>query len=174
VDLGDASGMRVEGRFARVDDELPLVRHETAFRMLAAWLFRWCAVAELWHRALRRRMARRPKAPLRFTRELRWEGDSLLVRDVIARIEQGPALRAITPVDDIEVHSPSARLNGGSNVESIRVPREDAERWASEVNRAGRHTLVAAYAIDAGGRIRFDGIRMESADITPQVELERR
>jgi len=59
-------------------------------------------------------------------------------------------------------------------VESIRVPREDAERWASEVNRAGRLTLVAAYAIDAGGRIRFDGIRMESADITPQVELERR
>ena len=174
VDLGDASGMRAEGRFVRVDDDLPLVRHETAFRMLAAWLFRWCAVAELCHRALKRRMTRRAKAPLRFTRELRWERDALLVRDVIARIEQGPALRTITPVDDIEVHSPSARLDGGSKMESIRVPREDAERWASEVNRAGRLTLVTAYAIDAGGRIRFEGIRMESADITSQVELERR
>jgi len=59
-------------------------------------------------------------------------------------------------------------------VESIRVPREDAERWASEVNRTGRLTLVAAYAIDAGGRVRFDGIRMEPADITSQVKLERR
>jgi hypothetical protein len=87
-----------------------------------AWLFRWCAVAELWHRALKRRMTRRATAPLRFTRELRWERDSLLVRDVIARIEQGPALRTITPVDDIEIHSPSARLDGGSKVESIRVP----------------------------------------------------
>jgi len=174
VDLGDASGMRAEGRFVRVDDELPLVRYETTFRMLAGWLFRWCALAELWHRALKRRIARRPSAPLRFTRELRWEGDSLLVRDEIARIEQGPALRAITPVDDIEVHSPSARLDGGSKVESIRVPREDAERWASEVNRTGRLTLVAAYAIDAGGRVRFDGIRMEPADITSQVKLERR
>jgi hypothetical protein len=141
--------------------------------MLAAWLFRWCALAELWHRVLKRRIARRPSAPLHFTRELRWEGDSLIVRDVIARMEQGPALRAITPVDDIEVHSPSARLDGGSNVESSRVPREDAERWALEVNRAGRLTLVAAYAVDAGGRIRFDGIRMDSADLS-HVELERR
>ena len=174
VDLGDAGGIRAEGLFARVDDELPLVRHETAFRMVAAWLFRWCDVAELWHRALRRRIARRRKAPLRFTRELRWEGDSLLVRDVIARIEHGPALRAITPVDDTEVHSPSSRLDGGLTMESIRVPRATAEHWASEVNRAGRLTLMAAYAIDAGGGIRFDGIRVESPDNTSQVELERR
>ena len=155
-------GLAVEGTCVRVDDNLPLVRHEVAFRAATQWLFRLPAVAEPFHRFIKRRkITRKVTAPLVLTRELRWTADALTVTDTLRARDGAPRLTAVTPAADIEGHSPSARLSGGLATHVIRAPRATSEAWAERINTAGRLVLVTSYAANADGHLTFVAIREE-------------
>ena len=49
----ESAPIEVSGRFVAVDDTLPLVRGEAAFRFVMHRLFRWAAIAEFFHRRLK-------------------------------------------------------------------------------------------------------------------------
>ena len=150
------------GTFLRVDDSLPLVRHEVAFRATTQWLFRQPAIAEPFHRFIKRRkITRRTAVPLTFTRELAVGGGGLLVRDVLRTRGKAPTLRTVTPVGEVEVHSPSARLSGASANDVIGVSSDTAAAWAARINQTGELTLVSTYEV-CDGRLRFAGIHEAS------------
>ena len=155
-----SNGVVVDGSFVRVDDSMPLVRHEVAFRAATRWLFQWPTIAEPFHRLLRqRKIGRNVAGPFGFTRELTWRDDGLLVTDVVRARERRPALRTVMPAADIEVHSPSARQSGSAPNHAIVVPRSIAEAWAAELTRSGQLVLITAYEVDRDGRLRFASIR---------------
>jgi hypothetical protein len=158
------TGVTVEGAFVRVDDSLPLVKQEVAFRAATQWVFRFPALAEPFHHFIKRRkISRKIAGPFTFRRELAWQGDGLVVRDLIqARGARAAAVRAITPAADIEVHSPSARLSGGSRNSGITVAAPIAAAWVTELNRTGRLALVTHYQVDGAGHLRFVDIQQES------------
>jgi hypothetical protein len=161
--IATAERVTAQGAFVEVDDALPLVAHEVSFRAATQWVFRWPMLAEPFHRFIKKRkISRKIAGPIAFKREVTWRGDGLVVRDEIRTDESKPQLRTVTPTADIEVHSPSARLSGGSRNGGITVTMGTAEAWAAEINRTGRLTLVTHYEIDAGGRLQFVGIEQES------------
>jgi hypothetical protein len=154
--------LTVEGRFVQVDDNLPLLRHEVAFRAATQWVLRAPAVAERFHRFVKRRkITRKVAAPLSFARELRWTDDRLIVTDTLRTRDGGAPCRLVIPAADIEVHSPSARLSGSSATDAIRVPRTTAEAWAERINQAGALVLVTTYEANADGQLTFVGIGEE-------------
>jgi hypothetical protein len=162
----------VEGVCVRVDDTLPLVRHEMAFRAATHWLFAWPAVAGLFHRFIKKRkMIRQISGLAAFRREMTWRDARLVVRDVFDLRPPGGQVRAVTPVADIDVHSPSARLGGASRIDTITIPRTTAEAWAARLNQ-GRLALVSVYDLDAGGHLRFAGIREESDSANQAARIE--
>jgi hypothetical protein len=159
-----ADGVAVEGSFVRVDDSLPLVRHEVAFRAATTWLFRHPAVAEPFHHLLKRRkIARKVKAPLAFRRVLQRGDGRVVVTDGIRRLPGAPPIASLTPAADVEVHSPSARQSGASPTEAIVVPPSTAAAWASTINRNGQLVLVTTYETDRDGLLRYAGIREAAA-----------
>jgi hypothetical protein len=171
----EASGDRlaVSGDFVRVEDSLPLVSHELAFRAATLWVFRWPMLAEAFHRFIKKlKIGRKVTGPLVFRREIAWQDQAMVVRDVIRARVAKPALRRITPAADIEVHSPSARQGGGSRNSSVGVPDGTAEQWAAEINRTGRLVLVTRYEIDAGRHLRFVGIRQEPDAVQQSATIE--
>lgn len=158
-----ADCVTVEGAFVRVEDSLPLVAHEVSFRAATQWVFRWPMLAETFHRFItQRKIGRKVAGPAAFRRELSWHGDDLVVRDVITAHGPDLGLRIITPAADIEIHSPSARLSGGSRNVAITVPRSTAEHWAAELTRTGRLVLVTRYETGDNGCLQFVSIRPES------------
>jgi hypothetical protein len=166
--------LTVEGVCVRVDDSLPLVRHEVAFRAATHWLFAWPAVAGLFHRFIKKRKITRQISGLAaFRREMTWREACLVVRDVFDLRRPGGQVRAVTPVADIDVHSPSARLSGPSQLDTITVPRTTAEAWAARLNQ-GRLALVSVYDLDRGGHLRFAGIREESESANQASRSETR
>jgi hypothetical protein len=159
----DANGVVVEGEFVRVDDTLPLLKHEVAFRAATRWVFRTPSIAETFHRFIKRRkITRKVAGPIAFTRELRWHDDALIVSDTLRLREGGPTLRAVTPTDDIEVHSPSARQSGASATHVIRVPRSVSESWAERLNNTGALELVTVYKMDDDGVVTSVAIQQRS------------
>lgn len=159
----DAEGLVVDGEFVRVDDTLPLLKHEVAFRAATRWLFRTPLVAEAFHRFIKgRKITRKVAAPIAFTREVRWHDDALLVSDTLRTRADAPRLRTVTPTGDIEVHSPSARQSGASATHVIRVPRSVSEAWAEQLNTSGALELVTVYAIDADGLATFSRIQQRA------------
>jgi hypothetical protein len=168
-----ADGVIVEGTFVAVDDALPLVRHEVAFRAATHWLFQWPSIAEPFHRFIKqRKITRKVTGPIGFTRELVWGEYGVVVRDLFRAREGTPSLRTVMPAADIEVHSPSARQSGSSPNHAIVVPRSTAEAWAAQINRSGELALVSAYEVDAAGRLWFVGIREESEPLEPVARSE--
>ena len=154
--------IEVSGRFIAVDDALPLVRGDAAFRFVTHRFFRWGALAEFFHRRLRvRQINRRRHGPFSFVRSLVWQGDDLIVRDEIRRTAAGAGVRRIGPAADIDVHSPSSRMSGSTRVEGIAIDEPIAEAWAQELNVKGRLSLTTIYQPDQSGQLRFVLIRIE-------------
>jgi hypothetical protein len=154
--------IEVSGRFVAVDDSLPLVRGEAAFRFVTQRLFRWSALAEFFHRHLTARtINRRRYGPFSFSRALVPQGEDLIVRDEIRRIGAGANVRSIAPTADIDVHSPSSRMSGSTCVDSIAIAGSIAEAWAQELNAKGRLSLTTIYQPDEAGQLRFVSIRIE-------------
>jgi hypothetical protein len=173
VDVGGEDHATAAASCVRVNTALPLVRHEVAFRAFVSWALRWPRFAERFQRATRiRNVVRQKPGPFRFTRSLRWHGDTLLVQDVIERVGTA-VVRAIVPVADVEVHSPSARLAGASPSLVRRAARETSEAWASELNRTGHVTLTTTYHFEPDGVVRVDPIRLGSVAAVPVPEEPR-
>jgi hypothetical protein len=155
----DAQGAcTVRGRFIRVEDQLPLTRGSVAFHAVTDWLLRWPSLAEATQRLIKRRkITARREAPATFERSFEWNGQDLLVRDTITTLSGCPALSALGPVDDIDVHSPSARL-GGAPPSRITVDRRTAERWAARLSQQGVLRLETVYSPDANGFLTLKSI----------------
>ena len=157
-----ADQVAIEGAFVKVDDALPLVDHEVAFRAATQWVFRFPMIAELFHGFIKRRkISRKISGPMSFKRELAWRGDSLVVRDESRIGASKPEVLAVQPTGHIEVHSPSARQSGGSRNAGITVPSSTAAEWAAELNRHGLLVLVTRYQAGASGQLQFISIRHE-------------
>lgn len=153
------ANIAVEGTFVRVEDQLPLVGIEPLFRAVTQWLFRWPAVAERFHRYIKRRtISKQVRAPLAFSRELAWHAGGLRVTDTIRAPLQGVALQRVCPAADVEVHSPSARQGGASRHDGVVAADEDMRTWARRLNDTGKLVLVTTYAADASGDLRCAGI----------------
>ncbi|MGH9220813.1 MAG: hypothetical protein ACRD1W_16020, partial [Vicinamibacterales bacterium] len=163
----DEQQITVEAAAVRVEDQLPLVRHEVPFRAVSQYIFRWPSLAERFHRFIKRRkITRQAAGPVVLRRELRWSGNTLVVRD---RLTSSGTLEltAIQPVSQIDVHSPSARMGGAAREHSIRVAHDTGKEWARDLNRSGSLTLVTTYGPGADGRLRFMTIEKE-IDSTPR------
>jgi hypothetical protein len=158
LQAGD-SNIVVQGTFVRVEDQLPLVSIEPLFRAVTQWLFRWPAVAERFHRYIKRRnISKQMRAPLAFSRELAWHAGGLRVTDTIRAQPGGVTLRRVCPAADVEVHSPSARQGGASRHDGVVAADGDARSWAKRLNDTGRLVLVTTYAADTSGDLRCTGI----------------
>lgn len=148
--LDDGRGWRVRGRFSRVADKLPLASGSVLFHLLTDWLLRWPAAAEWMQRTIKRRkIVQSHEKPLAFVRELRWETTTLHVTDRLRRQPGCPPLRAVYPVSDIDVHSPSARTESPAEIARARVSRAEAQRWAAVLN-AGEELVIESCYRDAG------------------------
>ena len=162
----------VKGACVRVDDTLPLLRHEVAFRAATRWLFVWPPLAGWFHRFItKRKITRRRPGPVTFTREMSQRDNQLVVRDLFELRPGAARIRAVTPVADTDVHSPSARLSGASRIDNITVPRSTAEAWAAGLNQ-GRLTLVSLYALDPDGRLRFMQVTDERSAANRRARVE--
>jgi uncharacterized protein (TIRG00374 family) len=62
-------------------------------------------------------------------------------------------LRAVHPVGDIEVHSPSARLEPSRPLRRITASRSDVTGWAAELNQREELQLRIRYTPDADGAL---------------------
>jgi hypothetical protein len=154
--------IEVSGPFVAVEDALPLVRSDTAFHFVTHRLFRWAALAELFHRRLKdRKINRRRFGPFVLERALRWHSKGVTVRDDIHRAPTAPPLRSIGPVADIDVHSPSSRMSGSTGFASIVIPDATAREWAHRLNATNRLPLTATYEYDQAGQLHFASIRIE-------------
>jgi hypothetical protein len=97
--------------------------------------------------------------------------NQLVVRDLFELRPGAARIRAVTPVADTDVHSPSARLSGASRIDNITVPRSTAEAWAAGLNQ-GRLTLVSLYALDPDGRLRFMQVTDERSAANRRARVE--
>lgn len=140
-----AGAWAVRGLFSRVEDELPLTRHALSFHVLTEWPLRWQWLAERFHRFVKqRKIVSSRLTPLAFERRCQFLGDQLLVTD---RLEKQPGcaeITAVSPVDDVEVHSPSGRMAGRTR----RISASDAQSraWARRLERFGTLVLQHVYA----------------------------
>lgn len=129
----------VHGAFARVEDSLPLVKHGLAFTTLTRGPLRFPALAERFHHWIKKRkIEKRRTQPLSFERSLRIDGSQLEVRDRIEKQPGCPALTAIYPVSDIDVHSPSGRLAARGALD----PPSDPARAREHANTLNQHGQV--------------------------------
>jgi len=152
--LADESGWRVRGAFTRVADELPLTKRAVPFHILCDYVLRWPRLAEAVQRWIKRRnITSQQTVPLNFERTLRWDGDALEVTDLIRKQPGCPQLRAVRLVADVEVHSPSARLEPPRPLRRIIVSQSDATRWATELNQCEQLRLRVRYAPGADGSL---------------------
>jgi hypothetical protein len=164
----DAQQLTVEATTVRVEDQLPLVRHEVPFRAVSQYIFRWPSLAERFHGFIKRRkITRQTAGAVALRRELTWSGKTLIVRDRLTSSSGAPELTAIRPVSHIDVHSPSARMGGAAREHSIRVAHDTGKDWARDLNRSGSLTLVTTYGPGDDGRLRFMTIEKE-IDSTPR------
>ncbi|MEM7165316.1 MAG: hypothetical protein AAF581_07625 [Planctomycetota bacterium] len=132
----------IRGDFSRVEDSLPLVKWGLVFGGLTRGPLRFPKLAERFQKRLKRRkIEERRERPLSFERSLRIDGGQLEVRDRIERKPGCPALAAIYPVADIDVHSPSARLATSGYV-SAAVDPERAREHARVLNEHGQVEIV--------------------------------
>ncbi len=133
---------------------MPLVRGALLFSALTRGPLRWPALAEQFQKALKkRRIEKRRPVPLTFERTLRWEGAELRIVDQMVKLRGCPALRAVGPVDDVDVHSPSSRLGG--RVRSSCPPIGDARsrEWGSRLSQEGRLRIETIYGLDEEGSL---------------------
>jgi len=145
--------LTVRGQFVRVEDDLPLVKRPVAFHAFSKWILRYPPLGERFQSALRRRkILRRRLVPLGFERTLRWENDALRVTDTIRRQPGCPPLRAVGPVDDVGVHSPSAHTGGASPTQRLTIAQATARGWAARLSRSAALRLEVVYARDGSGR----------------------
>ena len=133
-----------------------------AFLVFSRWILRWSRPAELFHAQLKaRKIARRRWMPLELHRRLRWSGDELIVSDRIRALPGCRPLRWLAPVDDVDVHSPSARMMASVPGDRIGVETTTAVAWADRLNTTGILHLETRYAADAKGRLRFTSIETQ-------------
>jgi hypothetical protein len=169
---GHETGVVAEGAFVKVDDDLPLVRTEVAFRAVTQWLFRWPSIAERFHRFIKKRkITRQLSGPIGFRRELAWHANGLQVTDTLRVRAQDVTVRRIWPAADIEVHSPSARQSGAAPRAGVTAPAGAAEAWAARLNESGTLVLVTRYDVDDRGALRWVSIGESSLERADRVEV---
>ncbi len=151
TDLPD--GFTVRGAFIRVKDDLPLVRHPVAFHALSSWVLRWPALAERVQGFIKRRkVVTRAAAPLRIERRIHWHGDELHLHDAIIAEAACPPISALTPVSDIDVHSPSARIYAARPITGRVIDERQSAEWASLLTRTGRIDIETRLSPDSQGK----------------------
>lgn len=167
--IDDAETWTVRGNFTKVSDKLPLAKGAVPFTILSEWLLRWQTLAERFQKFVKqRKIVNKHAAPLRFERTLSWRDDALLVFDQLEKLDGCPPISAVSPADDVEVHSPSARFGGRSS--RVAVQRSDAEAWANQLNEQGTLALLTTYTPDAEGNLSFQSCSLSDARASdPQV-----
>jgi hypothetical protein len=169
-----ADALEIAGPFMRVDDSLPLVSHEVAFRATAQWLLGWPRVADRFHTFLtRRKIDARTGAPFEFRRTFTRDRGALIVRDELRVLPGATPVRAVVPAADIDVHSPSARLRDGLHHDAITVPRSVSEDWADRLNRHSALLLITRYEVDVDGHLRFANIQAKGHEAATQDDETR-
>ena len=159
VDDSEQSTCRVHGRFCVVNDSLPLARGSALFHLLTDWFFRIPWLGEWSHGIIKQRKIIRARVgPLTFERLLQWSENELRIIDTITTLSGCPSLRAVTPIDDIDVHSPSGRLGTSGMTVRITAEGQASRRWAELLNETGSLKLETIYAPDANGRLDFASI----------------
>lgn len=158
----------VRGRFNKVGDKLPLVKGAVAFTVLSEWLLSWESIAERFQKFIKQqKIVRRTTAPLKFRRQFKWQGTVLTVIDQIEKESDCRDLVAVGPVDDVDVHSPSAKF--GSHSERITIEKSAVAEWAKLLNRDCLLTLRSSYAVAEQGTLKFLGI--EVIDNAPATQI---
>ena len=157
-----ANPVVVEAGSVRVEDQLPLVRGEVAFRAASHYVFRWPVAAERFHRFIKRRkITAKVSGPVSLRRTIEWSGEHLDVRDRLT-LSGNQQLRSVKPVSQIEVHSPSARMSGAGFEQSVRVAAPTSAEWARELSRHGHLDLLTTYRPGEDARLRLVGIERVS------------
>ncbi len=164
----DRPSCRVRGRFARVDDALPLAGGSVLFRFFSERVLRFPRLGEWFQSWLKQwKIMRRDAAPLTFERRLVWKEGELLVSDVIQAQGGCPSLRAVGPVADIEVHSPSAKLSAAGGRTAVSIDDAAAARLAETLNAARSLRLQTRYCPDDAGMLRLASFQIANAEDGP-------
>lgn len=161
---------RARGPFSQVGDKLPLVKGAVPFTVLSEWLLFLEPIAERFQQFVKqRKIVRRTDAPLLFERQVLFGEEELTVVDRIEMLDACPQLVAVGPVDDVDVHSPSAKFSG--NARRVTIDETTATAWAEKLNRDGHLTLRTTYATGTNGAFGFRSI--EIVDESPTKEIQR-
>lgn len=150
----------VRGSFTRLNDSLPLVRGAVPFTIITHWLLRVPMLANLMQRQIKKRgILRRTAAPLDIERRVQWRNRELVVTDTLTCLEGCPALLAISPVGDIDVHSPSGRMVGRQPIDVPRIAEEDARDWARQLCRQRVLRIEMRYPMNENADCDWPSIR---------------
>jgi hypothetical protein len=129
------------------------------------WLLRWPWLAERFHSLVKRRkIVSQRSAPVLFERHFEWDGPRLVVTDIVTKLPRCPAIAAVSPADDVEVHSPSGRLAGSAR--RITSDLETSLGWAQRLETDGRLILQHVHAETRDQDLEFHSIRILDADLS--------